>query len=93
MEGENRKRESKGKRLNPPKNDDDRRKRVAPPQPGDEEVNEFFSSLEKARRAAASLKLNGVTYNDGDVTATSSWKPTFQVEDFHGVEKDPVRKS
>ncbi|KAL6571009.1 hypothetical protein OROGR_000559 [Orobanche gracilis] len=85
MEGENRKREAK-------KIDDDRRKRVAPPQPDDEVVNKFFSSVEEARRAAAFLKRNAVTYTDGDSTATSTWKPTFQVEDFDGVEKDPERK-
>ncbi|KAL6573680.1 hypothetical protein OROHE_002139 [Orobanche hederae] len=90
MEGENRRREAKGRGRKLPKNDDDRGKRVAPPQ--DEEVNQFWDTVEKTQQAADFLRRNGVRSTDGYATATSSWIPKFWVEDFDGVNKDPVGK-
>ncbi|KAL6538952.1 hypothetical protein OROMI_025278 [Orobanche minor] len=92
MEGENRRREVKGRGRKLPKDDDDRRKRVAPPQPQDEEVNQFWDRVGKTQQAADFLRRNGVRPTAGDATAASSWIPKFWVEDFDGVNKDPVVK-
>ncbi|KAL6538953.1 hypothetical protein OROMI_025279 [Orobanche minor] len=90
MEGENRRREAKGRGRKLPKAEDDRRKRVAPPQ--DEEVNRFWDTVEKTQQAADFLRRNGVRPTAGKTTATSSWMPKFWEEDFDGVNKDPVGK-
>lgn len=90
MELEKRKRENEGegnavrRKL---REDEIGRKRVAPPQPGDEEVDEFFTMLKRVQVAIKYFQRRDNV--GGQSTAKSTWNPSFQREDFDGVKSDP----
>lgn len=87
MEVEKRKRKDDGKtnaKIGKPRGDDGGMKRVAPPLPPDEEVEEFFAIVKRIRVA-----LNYFQRREGEPAAKPSWSPSFEREDFVGVETDP----
>ncbi|KZV51823.1 hypothetical protein F511_11200 [Dorcoceras hygrometricum] len=54
-------------------------------EPADEEVDEFFSILRRIQVAVKYFKERA----SGELAATP-WSPSFEQEDFAGVEKEPV---
>lgn len=88
MELEKRKRVADGEEANGKKAkvwEDDGVKMVAPP---DEEVEEFFAIL---RRIQIALKYFQKRDGGRELTA-APWSPSFEREDFEGVERIPVRQ-